>query len=65
MKLIHTFKGLLTGEERTIDNFDMVSPNGGYTQSYIDRAGKDYELGRAEELLGSSDIWVWVESSKA
>ena len=53
---------MLTGEEKTIIEDCMISPNSGYGQGFADRSGKDYEDGRAEEVLGYQDYWQHVSS---
>jgi len=62
MKILHTFKGILKGEEKTITEDCQISPNSGYGQDFADRSGKSYENGRAEELLGEYDYWQHVSS---
>ena len=65
MKITHTFKGMLTNEEKTITEDNAVSPTSGYTQRYAEESGKSYEKGRAEDLLGDHDFWIWESSSYA
>lgn len=62
MKIKYVFKGIRIGKIVEITSDDGVSPNGGYTQSYADRVGKDYENGRAQELFGDKDVWKWQKS---
>ena len=62
MKIILRFKGQYSGKERKITNDCMVSPSGGYTQSYADKLGKDYEGHRAQEIFGDDDMWKFVSA---
>ena len=62
MRIELTFQGILTGKRKKIVVNDSTSPTGGYTQGHADRTGKDYEGGRAQELLGNADFWQWMAS---
>lgn len=58
MKLEFTLKEIFSKKETTVTVDDMVSPTGGYTQAYIDRAGNEYAKYRATEMLNGT--WKFV-----
>ena len=63
MQIIHTYKDALTGEVVQVEVCDQVSPDDGYTQAYLDRAGNEYE-GRAKQQ-NDNHFLEWVKSEKA
>lgn len=63
MEITITLKEIFEGTIKTFTIFDIISPEGGYSENYLQRAAQDYADNRAVEQFGGI-TWEVVSVQK-
>lgn len=63
MKINHTYKDMITGAFAVYQIDDATSPKSGFTQSYLDRSGKECE--NEARRQHDNDYLEWFSSELA